>query len=124
MGKQKVKGSQITRQQNFQHYIMQFTKPTIFIYIDTEKATFSTKKNSNNSKWNKKITGNNRNYNNCRNNILAVETIIAANSSKITIRRNDNNCSNNSLALATTIPTRVSKIINIAAAVKQKRRKL
>lgn len=72
----------------------------------------------------KKITGNNRNYNNCRNNILAVETIIAANSSKITIRRNDNNCSNNSLAVATTIPTRVSKIINIAAAVKQKRRKL
>lgn len=54
MGKIKVKGSQITRQQNFQHYIMQFTKPTIFIYINTEKATLSTKKNSNNSKWNKK----------------------------------------------------------------------
>lgn len=123
MGKQKVKGSQITRQQNFQHYIMQFAKPTK-IYINTEKANFSTKKNSNNSKWNKKITGNNRNYNNCRNNILAVETIIAANSSKITIRRNGNNCSHNSLAVATTIPTRVSKIINIAAAVKQKRRKL
>lgn len=33
MGKKKVKGSQITRQQNFQHYIMQFTKPTINIII-------------------------------------------------------------------------------------------
>lgn len=34
-----------------------------------EKVIFSIKKNSNNSKWNKKIIGNNRNYNNCCNNI-------------------------------------------------------
>lgn len=122
MGKIKVKGSQITRQQNFQHYIMQFTNNK-YILI-RKKQLLVQKRIATTVSGIKKITGNNINYNNCRNKILAVETIIAANRSKITIRRNDNNCSNNSLALATTIPTRVSKIINIAAAVKQKRRKL